>query len=136
MRKYKALAITTSYWKPGDSYLDHITEALDGEVENDDFVVVSEKALSTARGNIVDESRVKPNISARFMAVFWMRTIWGYPLGVLCDFGPRLLRRLRTYPQESGSRHKQVALERPVFCRRLCLVLRAESTDLICPSPT
>jgi F420-0:gamma-glutamyl ligase-like protein len=40
-----------------------------------------------------------------------MRTVWGYGLGVLCGFGQRLLKRLRKYPVESGSRHKQVALE-------------------------
>jgi F420-0:gamma-glutamyl ligase-like protein len=40
-----------------------------------------------------------------------MRVVWGYYLGYLCGFGVRLLRRLREYPLDSGSRHKQVALE-------------------------
>lgn len=119
MTKYKALAVTTSYWKPGDSYLDQITIALDGKVGDGDFVVVSEKALSTARGNIVDESRVKPNSNARFIGGFWMRIMWGYPLGVLCDFGQRLLHRLREYPIEPGSRHKQVALEQAGFLQAI-----------------
>jgi len=112
MTKYCALALTTSYWKPDDNYLDKITTALEGKIEDGDFVVVSEKAISTALGCMVNESTVKPSFNARFIARFWMRLGWGYPLGFLCHFGPRLLRRLRNYPLESGSRHKQVTLER------------------------
>ena len=111
MTKYYALAVATSYWKPNSNYKQKIIEAIDGKIENGDFVVVSEKALSTATGNIIDESSVKASLSARVLASFWMRIAWGYLLGVLCHFGPRLLKRLREYPLESGSRHKQVALE-------------------------
>ncbi len=111
MTKYHALALTTSYWKPGDRYIDKIINALEGKVEDGDFVVVSEKAISTALGCMVDESKVKTSVNSRGIARFWMRLIWGYPLGFLCHFGPRLLRRLRNYPLESGSRHKQVTLE-------------------------
>ena len=45
------------------------------------------------------------------LLTFWMRIVWGYPLGFFCGFGHRLLKRLREYPLESGSKHKQVALE-------------------------
>jgi F420-0:gamma-glutamyl ligase-like protein len=111
MVKYDALAVCTSYWKPKDNYPTKITEALEGKLENGDFLVVSEKAVSTASGCIVDESQMKPGLAARFLASFWMRVAWGYPLGLMCHFGPRLLFRLRDYPFESGSRHKQLALE-------------------------
>jgi len=40
-----------------------------------------------------------------------MRLAWGYSVGIMCHFGKRLLFRLRNYPLESGSRHKEVALE-------------------------
>jgi F420-0:gamma-glutamyl ligase-like protein len=112
MTKYSALALCTSYWKPNDAYLDRITVALQGKIEDGDFVVVSEKALSVATGNIVDEAKVEPGGNARFIAGCWMRRFWGYPLGVLCGFGVRLLGRLRNYPVMSGARHKQVSLER------------------------
>ena len=119
MTKYTALAITTSYWNPKDSYTDKILNAIENKVEDGDFVVVSEKAISTAMGNMVDESTVKPSLTARVMARFWMRIVWGYPLGVLCGFGQRLLKRLRDYPLESGSRHKQVALQYAGFWQAL-----------------
>src|SRR5665648_144996 len=111
MTKYYALAISTSYWKPTENYLDRVTEALDGRIRDGDFVVISEKALAVATGNIVDEATVKPSRNAKFIADFWMRTMWGYCFGYLCGFGQRLLKRLREYPLESGSKHKQVALE-------------------------
>jgi F420-0:gamma-glutamyl ligase-like protein len=111
MTKYCALAVTTAYWEPGTDYLTEIIEAVKGKVENGDFVVVSEKALSTARGNIVDENTLEPSVSARFIANVWMRVAWGYFLSVMCHFGQRLIRRVREYPLQTGSRHKQAALQ-------------------------
>ena len=111
MTKYQALALITKYWKPEEDYLNEITKTTRKRLADDDFVVVSEKALSTALGRIVDESRVKPSFNARIISRFWMRIVWGYFLGVLCRFGKRLILRLRQYPIEDGSRHKQVALQ-------------------------
>jgi F420-0:gamma-glutamyl ligase-like protein len=119
MTKYYALAVATGYWKPSDNYTDKIIDALEGKIENGDFVVVSEKAISTATGNIIDESTIKTSLNAKVIARFWMRIAWGYPLGILCRFGQRLLHRLREYPLESGSRHKQVALQHAGFSQAL-----------------
>jgi F420-0:gamma-glutamyl ligase-like protein len=111
MAKYRALAVATGFWKPGENYLNRITDAVEEKVDDGDFVVVSEKAISTALGRILDESRVQPRLNAKLIARLWMRIGWGYFLGVLCHFGQRLLRRLREYPPETGSHHKQAALE-------------------------
>jgi F420-0:gamma-glutamyl ligase-like protein len=111
MTKYYALALTTKYWKPGEDYAKEIIKALAKRVNNGDFVVVSEKALSTALNNIIDESSVHPSFNAKLLSKLWMRIVWGYFLGVPCHFGQRLLRRLREYPLEAGSRHKQIALQ-------------------------
>ena len=111
MTKYYALPIATEYWKPGENYLRGIIDAVEKRVADGDFVVVSEKALSIALGDIVDESSVSPSLNAKLISRFWMRIGWGYFLGVLCRLGPRLRRRLREYPVEAGSRHKQVALQ-------------------------
>src|SRR3990170_8350916 len=110
MTKYQALALITKYWKPEEDYLNEITKTTRKRLADDDFVVVSEKALSTALGRIVDESSVKPSLNAKIISRFWMRIAWGYFLGVSCRFGQRLILRLRQYPIEDGSRHKQVAL--------------------------
>jgi F420-0:gamma-glutamyl ligase-like protein len=111
MTKYYALPVATKYWKPGEKYLNGILDAVEKRVADGDFVVISEKAISTALGNIVDESAVNPSFSAKLISRIWMRVAWGYFLGVLCRLGPRLRRRLRGYPLEAGSRHKQIALQ-------------------------
>ncbi len=119
MTKYTALAVSTNYWKPNSDYIDKIINTIESKIEDFDFVVVSEKAISTALGNMVDVSAVKPSLTARGLARFWMRLVWGYPLGILCGFGPRLLKRLRNYPLVSGSCHKQVALQCAGFWQAL-----------------
>jgi F420-0:gamma-glutamyl ligase-like protein len=111
MTKYHVLAVTTKYWKPGEDYANEIIKAIGKRVDDDDFMVVSEKALSTALNNIIDESPVHPSLNAKLISKLWMRIVWGYFLGVVCHFGQRLLRRLREYPLEAGSRHKQTALQ-------------------------
>ena len=111
MIKYYALPINTKYWKPKEKYIELILDALENKVANGDFVVLSEKALSTALGRIIDESGIKPNFNAKIISRFWMRIVWGYFLDTLCHFGQNLSRRLREYPLKVGSRHKQVALQ-------------------------
>src|SRR3989304_8049649 len=110
MTKYYALPLATKYWMPGENYLNISLSALAERVADGDFVVVSEKALSTAQGNIIDESNINASFNAKLISRLWMRIVWGRFLGVLCRFGLGLLRRLQEYPLESGSRHKQIAL--------------------------
>lgn len=112
MTRYKAQAIVTDYWKPETDWLTETIDCVSGRLVDSDFLVLSEKAVSTASGNIVDESLVKVGFGARFLAVFWMRVVWGYLLGFLCGFGGALISGLRSYPSEAGSRHKQVALQK------------------------
>jgi F420-0:gamma-glutamyl ligase-like protein len=83
---------------------------LEGVVSDGDLVTISEKAISTAEGMIVDESKVKAGSFARFLARFWTRKIWGGPLGCLTNLRQNTLWRLRNYPIEEGSAHKQVTL--------------------------
>ena len=111
MAKYKALGIVTRYWRPGENYLEEIIEGVRKKISNGDFVVVSEKAISTALNHIVDENNIKPSLIAKLIAKYWMQIVWGYFLGPLCHFREKLLRRLREYPLKMGSRHKQVALQ-------------------------
>ena len=119
MVKYKVLAITTKYWRPGENYIEEIRKGVRGRISDGDFVVVSEKAISTASRNIVDENNVKPKLSARLISKYWMRIVWGYFLGPLCHFRGKLLHYMREYPLEMGSRHKQVALHYAGFLQAL-----------------
>ena len=111
VREYKRLAVKTCYWRPGIDYLKQIAESIEMKVTDGDFVTVSEKAVSTAMGNLVDESAVRPGLAARFLAKYWMRYIWGYILGPLCRLRKDTVQHIRKYPPEEGAAHKQVVLE-------------------------
>jgi len=117
--KYKRVAIVTPYWKPGDDFLRIIVSSVRGKVDDGDFVTVSEKAISTALGNILDESDVHPSLLARFLAKYWMRLIWGHVLGLLCHLKKETISRLRAYPVHEGSAHKHVALRHAGFLQAL-----------------
>jgi F420-0:gamma-glutamyl ligase-like protein len=117
--KYKSVAVECHYWKPGTDYITDIIEAIKNIVDDGDFVTVSEKALSTALGNLIDEKTVKPSSLARFIAKYWMPFVWSHILGPLCHLRTNTLEYLRSYPAEEGSRHKQLALERGGFMQAL-----------------
>jgi F420-0:gamma-glutamyl ligase-like protein len=117
--KYNAVVIKTWYWRPGEDHLKQIIKAIENKVEDKDFVTISEKAISTALGNLVDESVVQPSRFARFLAKYWMRFVWPDILGLLCHLRKRTIKRLRAYPIEEGSAHKQVALEHGGFLQAL-----------------
>jgi len=117
--RYKALAVKTRYWKPKDDYITDIIAAIKNVVKDGDFVTISEKAVSTALGNLVDEQEIKPSSLARFIAKYWMRIVWPYVLGPVCHLRKKTIDYLRSYPVEEGSRHKQLALERGGFLQAL-----------------
>jgi F420-0:gamma-glutamyl ligase-like protein len=116
---YKALAVESRYWKPGDNYIKDIIEAIKNVVDNEDFVTISEKAVSTALGNIIDENEIEPSRLARLIAKYWMRIAWPYILGPLCHLRQKTIKFLRSYPLEEGSRHKQLVLMQSGFLRAL-----------------
>ena len=115
MTKYSGLALSTKYWKPGDNYSKIIIETIKKKVKDDDFVIISEKALSIATGKYIDESNITASLTAKVISRFWMRIIWGHILGTLCHLGKKLIQRLKEYPIDDGSRHKQVILKRAGF---------------------
>ena len=98
MNKYKVLIVSTKYWKPHEDHLKNIVHGIEGKIADGDFLVISEKAISTAKNNIADEEPLKPGRNARIIARFWMPIIWGYFLGVLCRFQRKTIERLRDYP--------------------------------------
>jgi len=117
--KYKAVAVESRYWKPGDDYIKDIIEAIENIAEDEDFVTVSEKAVSTALGNLIDEKSVYPSRFARFIAKYWMRIVWPYILGPVCHLRQKTIEFLRSYPTEEGNHHKQLALEQSGFLQAL-----------------
>lgn len=117
--KYKAAAVECHYWKPGDDYIQDIIEALKHIVADGDYVTISEKAVSTALGNLIDEKNIQPSSLARLIAKYWMPLVWPYILGPMCHLRQKTIDDLRSYPAEEGSHHKQLALLHGGFLQAL-----------------
>ena len=117
--KYKTTTIITPYWRPGENYLQRITDSIKSIIKDGDIVTISEKAISTACGNLIDEEQVKASLFARFLTKYWMRYVWGYILGPMCHLRKRTIHHCRTYPVKEGSVHKQVALQCAGFLQAL-----------------
>ena len=105
--KRAAEAIETEYWLPGANYLKIIAKALAGITTAGDIVAISEKALTTAKGRIVDENQIEPGFLAKILARLWIRVVWGYLLGRICHLKNENIHRLRNYSLKEGSPHKR-----------------------------
>ena len=108
--RLKAIRIKTKYWRPGTDYVREVVNSVEGMLQEGDIVTISEKAISTALGQIVDESKYTSGIASRFLVSFWTRRIWGGPLGLLAKLRGGTRTRLRNYPLVEGAVHKQVSL--------------------------
>jgi F420-0:gamma-glutamyl ligase-like protein len=99
------------YWVPGEDYSQEIATSLKNQIQDSDILVVSEKALAIATGQIIDESQIVSSLTSKFLAKYWMRYVWGYILGPLCHVNMATLSHLRNYPQKEGAIHKQMILQ-------------------------
>jgi len=108
--RIKAIVIRTDYWTPGTDFTQAIVEAVQGLVQDNDIVAVSEKALAVAQGLIVDEAPIEPSLLSELLARLWMRLFWGGPLAQMTRMHRKTRFRLRNYPSKEGAIHKQTAL--------------------------
>ena len=117
--KYQVIAFRMEYWKPGANYSSLILNAISKVVSNGDFIVISEKAVSIAKNQIIDEGRVKPGLAARLLSKIWMRIVWGHIFGNICHMTRKTRWRLRNYPLKEGAAHKQICLTYAGFLQSL-----------------
>jgi len=117
--KLKAIRIRTKYWRPGTDHIREIVAAVRDLVEDGDIITVSEKAISTATGLLIDESTIRAGKMADLLASVWMRKIWGGPLGRLTKLRDKTIERIRAFPIVAGASHKQVALRYVGFLQAL-----------------
>ena len=108
--RLRTITFKTSFWRNGTDYVSEIIRVTAPHLKNGDIIAVSEKAVSTASGNIYDEAGVVPGIVARFLAGYWTKGFWAGPLGMITGLKRQTLLNLRNYPVEEGAAHKQTAL--------------------------
>lgn len=107
-KSYKTIPIHTNYIHPNQPY-DIIIEALEYNVEDNDFLVISETPIAISQGRIVDESKFKPSWRAYLLADWWSKYLWGYILGPLLGMKRRTVKNLKKLPTEARS-HKELIL--------------------------
>lgn len=103
--------IKTRYWRPGEDYLKSISDSTRRFLRDGDVLAVSEKALSVAKGNIINEGKVRVGLLAIILVRLFMRFLWGRFLGGVCHFREETIMRLRNYPLKEGAAHKQAVLQ-------------------------
>jgi len=109
-RNYIAIPLKSEVWRPKADFKNKIVEMIRNIAEDGDYVVVSEKALSTVLGHLYDESLIKSDLFSKVMTYLTTRVLWGALLGRVCKLSPETLRLLRSYPLADGARHKKLAL--------------------------
>jgi F420-0:gamma-glutamyl ligase-like protein len=117
--RLKVIKIKTRYWRPYTDYIELISESVKKLLEDGDILCISEKAVSVAIGNIVDESKIKPSFLAKILAAQWVRKFWAGPLGRLVKFKRKTIMNLKNYPLIEGAKHKEVCLRYSGFLQSL-----------------
>ena len=106
---YYIIPIETNYIKPNED-LNSIIEPAKTLMEDGDYLVIAETPISVSQGRLVDEANYKPGITAKFLAGFWSKYLWGYFLGPLLGIKQRTIKNLRRLPPETKA-HKEVVLQ-------------------------
>lgn len=96
-----------NYWLPGTDVIRIIYNAYNFLIRNGDTVVISEKALSVAYGNIYDENLIKISFIDKALTYLVSKFFWGRIF--YKPFSSRLISVLRNTDLKLLARHKKLA---------------------------
>ncbi len=108
--RYFTKTLRAKYWLPETDFFEILLKFSISNAKENDFIIISEKAISTALGRLVNEEKINPSLSAKCLAKFWMRKIWGYLICVITRINRLNTERIRKYPLKEGAAHKQTVL--------------------------
>ncbi|WP_458457069.1 coenzyme F420-0:L-glutamate ligase [Methanobrevibacter sp.] len=106
---YIVIPIETGYIKPNEN-LNSIIGPAKELMKDNDYLVIAETPISISQGRLIDESKYKPSLTAKFLTVVWSKYLWGYVLGPLLKIKKRTIKNLRRLPKETEA-HKEVVLQ-------------------------
>lgn len=106
---YFVIPIETGYIKPNEN-LNSIINPAKEIMEYGDYLVIAETPISVSQGRLVDESKYKPSLKAKFLTTVWSKYLWGYVFGPLLGIKKRTIKNLRRLPKETYA-HKEVVLQ-------------------------
>lgn len=106
----KIIRPSFNYWYPGTDYLASLVIKLKRIINDGDILVLSEKALSVALGNIYDESSIPSDPLTSLLAKAVNDILWLRCLRKLFK-DPRTPLMLSRLPKEALVKHKKLALK-------------------------
>lgn len=109
-RNFVAIALESKIWRPKTDFKRSIAELVKKVALDGDYIVISEKALSSALGLLYDESSIKIDPYSKVMTYLTTNLLWGFALSRVCKLSPETSLLLRKYPLTEGTRHKKLAL--------------------------
>lgn len=109
-RDFVAIPLESKIWRPKTNFKRNIAELVKKVALDGDYIVVSEKALSSALGFLYDESSIKSDLYSKLITYLTTNLLWGEALSRVCKLSPETSIFLRRYPLTEGARHKKLAL--------------------------
>jgi F420-0:gamma-glutamyl ligase-like protein len=109
--KYKLYIIRKPfrYWFPGTDVVKEIVKVYGNKIRDGDIIVISDKALSIAHGNIYDESTIYVDPITNAMAFITSKILWGYFLkGIFINIDT--VKLINETPLKLLAKHKKLAL--------------------------
>lgn len=106
---YIVIPIETNYIKPNEN-LNQIINPAKKLIEEGDYLVIAETPISISQGRLIDESKYKASLKAKFLTHIWSKYLWGYIFGPLLGIKKRTIKNLRKLPKETEA-HKEVILQ-------------------------
>jgi len=97
------------YWYPGTNVVKEIVRKYGKYVENNDIIVLSEKALSIALGNIYDESVIKGDFLTKIATFIVMKILWGGILKFVFK-NYSIIKLIKEIPINIAEPHKKLAI--------------------------
>lgn len=106
---FSCIAVECEYIHNNEGY-DKLIDNVGPVCMDGDYIIISETPVSTAEGNLVDESGIQPSISGRIL-YYISRYLWGYILCPLLKDKKRTINNLQKLPAEAIV-HKEFILRR------------------------
>lgn len=107
--KIKILRKRFRYWYPGTDVVNEIVNKYGMYIDNGDILVLSEKALAIALGNIYDENVIDADIFTKTATFFTMRILWGNILKFVFK-NPDIVKIIKSSPLNVIAVHKKLGL--------------------------
>jgi len=99
-----------NYWYPSTDIVQEIVKKYRDVLTDGSIVVLSEKAVSVALGNIYDENLVKSDLVTKYATQLINKYLWGRILYRLFQHGEEFLKIVMNIPVEFLASHKKLTL--------------------------